>query len=206
MLMTILDVAQDKKELDNKEQFWIQFYNTGDRDYGYNKRLGGGNGTISDEHKRKMSESRKGQIPWNKGIRTASPPSTKGKRLVTWVMNSCKVCDKVWESSPSTSRITCSTKCRYQWLSQNKRGKKRTHKWSNNLERHNEYTSDWLRLVGHLAWVGHSTTHLSRNRHRQFWVWSQFSTSIEWDIRWDVCHHSVCVERHSHSIELSDGR
>jgi hypothetical protein len=49
-LWTILDTASDKQELDNKEAFWIQFYNTTNREYGYNKQQGGsGRGIIHND-------------------------------------------------------------------------------------------------------------------------------------------------------------
>jgi len=47
------------ENLDNREQYWIDFYNTMDRDFGYNLKTGGQNGSsvMSDETKEKMSIS-----------------------------------------------------------------------------------------------------------------------------------------------------
>ena len=47
------------ENLDDREQYWIDFYNTMDRDFGYNLKTGGQNGgsIMSDETKEKMSIS-----------------------------------------------------------------------------------------------------------------------------------------------------
>lgn len=47
------------ENLDDREQYWINFYNTMDRDFGYNLKTGGQNGgsVMSDETKEKMSIS-----------------------------------------------------------------------------------------------------------------------------------------------------
>lgn len=47
------------ENLDDREQYWIDFYNTMDRDFGYNLKAGGQNGgsVMSDETKEKMSIS-----------------------------------------------------------------------------------------------------------------------------------------------------
>ena len=48
-------------ELDEKEIYWIDHYNACDYDSGYNNKEGGSHGKYSEESKRKMSESSKGQ-------------------------------------------------------------------------------------------------------------------------------------------------
>lgn len=57
-----IDHAHSRDELDNKEIFWIKFYDSINRDKGYNL-LGGGNKnhTVSDETRKKLSESCKGR-------------------------------------------------------------------------------------------------------------------------------------------------
>lgn len=56
----ILDSANNKKDLDEKEEYYIQKYNTMDKNKGYNLKHGGANGKLSEETKRKMSECQKG--------------------------------------------------------------------------------------------------------------------------------------------------
>lgn len=54
--------------LNEREIYWINYYNSSNMEYGYNKTLGGDGGTFNEEIRKKMSISRKGRIPWNKGI------------------------------------------------------------------------------------------------------------------------------------------
>lgn len=51
-----------KDELDDKETYWINFYKSYDRKYGYNKDFGGSKGIPTKETKQKMSDSAKGKI------------------------------------------------------------------------------------------------------------------------------------------------
>ena len=65
--------------LDVWEKDMINLYDTMTPN-GYNRTTGGSNGynrVISEETKKKMSEARKGCIPWNKGVHLESP--MKGK-------------------------------------------------------------------------------------------------------------------------------
>jgi len=52
----IIDRALSKEELNEKEEYHIQKYNTLNFNYGYNLRHGGTSGKITDEIKKKMSE------------------------------------------------------------------------------------------------------------------------------------------------------
>ena len=64
----ILCECSSKKELDDREKFYIQEYNT--RINGYNLTNGGDgvHGWVpSEETRKKISEANKGQIPWIKG-------------------------------------------------------------------------------------------------------------------------------------------
>jgi group I intron endonuclease len=63
--------ASSQKELDNLERLWILALQSADREHGYNLTFGGEHGARTEEVRRRMSESRKGRIPWNKG--TAKP-------------------------------------------------------------------------------------------------------------------------------------
>jgi len=48
------DVGYSQTELDNKEIYWINTYNTLDNRYGYNKKEGGNNGKLTEETKIKI--------------------------------------------------------------------------------------------------------------------------------------------------------
>ena len=51
-----IDVACDRDELDRKEQFWMEYYNTLTPN-GYNLQTGGGHHTVSEETRKRMSEA-----------------------------------------------------------------------------------------------------------------------------------------------------
>ena len=58
-----------KGDAESKEIELIAHYKTTDKRYGYNVENGGKSvGRFTEETKRKISESRKGKVPWNKGI------------------------------------------------------------------------------------------------------------------------------------------
>lgn len=73
----------DEKELNDKEMYYIEKFNSYVGDplcNGYNMTIGGegNNGAIRDEDwRRKISEANKGNIPWNKGL-SYSCPTMKG--------------------------------------------------------------------------------------------------------------------------------
>jgi len=58
----IIDSAKDKKELDDKEEYYILKYNTLNRDFGYNLRHGGSSGNLTQETKDKISKKLKGRV------------------------------------------------------------------------------------------------------------------------------------------------
>lgn len=55
----VIDSAKDIEELDKKEEFYIQKYNTLDQNYGYNMKHGGNSGRHTKETKNKISQTRK---------------------------------------------------------------------------------------------------------------------------------------------------
>jgi len=61
-VIKIFDVAFSQKELDIKEDFWIKFYKSSNPKFGYNKRGGGNGGSLSEETKLKISNSKKGRL------------------------------------------------------------------------------------------------------------------------------------------------
>jgi len=53
----VLDIGFNQEELDRKEEFYIQKYNTMDQDLGYNLKHGGSRGKLSRNSKKKLSQS-----------------------------------------------------------------------------------------------------------------------------------------------------
>ena len=81
----VLQEGLDKEEAEELEQYMIQWYNTTNHEYGYNVSLGGETGpglygenhpsygkTFSEEHKRKMSEAKRGRKRSEEEIKTFS--------------------------------------------------------------------------------------------------------------------------------------
>lgn len=62
----VFDVAFSQKELDIKEDIWINFYNSLDSNFGYNKRTGGNGGKLCKESRLKISKSNKGKFKGEK--------------------------------------------------------------------------------------------------------------------------------------------
>lgn len=52
------DIANSQEELDEKEIYWIEYYNSTDPNFGYNKKEGGYGGVLSDESKLKISKTK----------------------------------------------------------------------------------------------------------------------------------------------------
>lgn len=69
----------EAKEL---EQYYIQWYNTADRKYGYNISLGGESNNHSEETKQKMSESKKGINNGMYGIHRYSKDNPNSKSVI----------------------------------------------------------------------------------------------------------------------------
>jgi len=81
-IIDCIDIANNKEELDNKEIYWIEYYQSYDSNYGYNKQKGGYNGTPNEETKKKMSDNnwlKNGGIPWNKGKKNVYSAETLQK-------------------------------------------------------------------------------------------------------------------------------
>lgn len=55
----ILENNLSEEEVDEREQYWIRYFNSDDREIGYNLTKGGEAGSLSEETKEKMSISRK---------------------------------------------------------------------------------------------------------------------------------------------------
>lgn len=58
----VIDIAYSKEELDTKEDFWIQYYDTVNPVCGYNKRTGGSAGKFTLDARIRMSNAAKNRI------------------------------------------------------------------------------------------------------------------------------------------------
>jgi hypothetical protein len=59
-----IDTAENQAELDQKEKYWIAYYQANDPAYGYNITEGGTGAKHTEESRRKMSEASKGNKNW----------------------------------------------------------------------------------------------------------------------------------------------
>lgn len=73
-----IDQAQSKKELNDKEKYWIAYYKSYVKDFGYNLTKGGEGGALTGEALEKMKLSKKGKKPSPESILKRSI-SLKGK-------------------------------------------------------------------------------------------------------------------------------
>lgn len=53
----ILEIVTTQEKANEREQYWIKFYNSNNNNYGYNLTTGGNNYNISEEIKQKMKDS-----------------------------------------------------------------------------------------------------------------------------------------------------
>jgi len=108
----IIDSAISQNELNRKEDFYIQKYNTLDHSYGYNLKCGGNNGKHTFETKKKISEMRKGKYNgkdnpnWKDGgIEHKYNCDHCGKEVIK---KGCKY-------NKNSCHHFCSLKCYHQW-------------------------------------------------------------------------------------------
>lgn len=58
----ILETCQSIEELNDRESYWIEYYNSTDNSIGYNLKGGGGNAYLTKEVKEKISNAQKGEL------------------------------------------------------------------------------------------------------------------------------------------------
>lgn len=113
-----IDEAKTQEELDNKERYWIKYYNSNNKDKGYNLDSGGRSGGIkSDETKRKIGETTKEK--WKNPEMAAKMRYglTKGtetvKKNVKKYPFTCPVCHKTfyYQKHIAESKKFCSIQC-----------------------------------------------------------------------------------------------
>lgn len=80
-VIEVYDVAFSKEELDIKEQLYIKQYKSYEPQYGYNKELGGANGSPTEETRKKLSRAKIGKTP-SEETRKKLSRANKGKKKV----------------------------------------------------------------------------------------------------------------------------
>jgi group I intron endonuclease len=93
----ILEYCDSKDELDQTEIFYIWFYCSLNKKYGYNIRDGGARGKQAESSKKKSSKSHKGLPVWNKGKKLENHCWCKGKTKET--------CDILFKAGIKISKI-----------------------------------------------------------------------------------------------------
>ena len=119
----ILRKCNSQEELDYFEKYYIQLYDSCNRNKGYNLKYGGRTGGIfSEEAKENLSKSTK--LKWEnpecaekmlKGLRKGTE-TMKEKASKNYIEHICPVCRKTFRTKNWDSHIYCSIKCANQVL------------------------------------------------------------------------------------------
>ena len=121
-----IDSATTQEELNDKERYWIKYYNSNDKNKGYNLDSGGlYGGAKSEETKKKIGETTKEK--WRnpktsskmlEGLRKGNETSKKRAKMnkilgITYSSFKCPVCGKIIyeENWKAKKRKYCSNKC-----------------------------------------------------------------------------------------------
>lgn len=105
-----IDVACSKAELDQKEKYWIEYYDSMNRSKGYNMTAGGRSGAIdmkrSEETKRKIANSITGEKHWH---------ATKVKNIETGeIFNTVSEAAKKYNTAKSNIIGVCTGRPHYK--------------------------------------------------------------------------------------------
>ena len=120
----VIDTAKDIEELNNKEIYWIEYFNS--LESGYNIKPGGGNKNHSEETKIKIGNATKER--WRNpevaarmrtGLQkgTETMKSRKGEIRVERILIKCELCGKEFEAREKENRKFCSTTCSAKFAS-----------------------------------------------------------------------------------------
>lgn len=113
-----IDTAKSQEELDEKERYWIRYYNSNNKTYGYNLDSGGqSGGKKSEETKKKIGETTK--IKWEnpetaekmrQGLLKGAETMKKNKKVFPF---KCPVCNKTffYQKNVADKKKYCSLKC-----------------------------------------------------------------------------------------------
>ena len=98
----VIDTASSREELDEKEIYWIAYYNSTHRDKGYNRDSGGHKGGVkSEETKRLIGKTTKEK--WNNPEIASKMREGLNKATETWIQQcyenrvefKCPICGRV---------------------------------------------------------------------------------------------------------------
>lgn len=113
-----IDEASTQEELNDKERYWIKYYNSNNKIYGYNLDSGGSSGgTKSESTKRKIGESTK--VKWanqetankmREGLRKGTETMKNNARKYPFT---CPICKKTfyYQKNIAIHKKYCSIKC-----------------------------------------------------------------------------------------------
>lgn len=115
----IIDRADTDEDLNNKEIFWIAFYNSRDKSIGYNEAEGGKSGRRNQEVKDKISQKK--ILNWQDPIIAKKMRAGLEKATEAWqqkckdnlVEKECQYCKKLFKIQPhlAKNRKYCSLEC-----------------------------------------------------------------------------------------------
>lgn len=116
----IIDRGDSVEDLNNKETYWIEYYNSTNSDFGYNLNSGGGSKLHSEETKEKIGNATKER--WQneeianrmrKGLEMGveAMKETKGVLKVERIEVKCQLCGKIFEAREKENRKFCSREC-----------------------------------------------------------------------------------------------
>lgn len=100
----IIDFAYTQDELNLKESFWINFFNTTNPLLGYNLKGGGYEPFLTDEIKRKIGKAQKGELNHMFGLHGSANPTSK--RVIN--LNTNEIFDSVAELCEKYPKLTIS--------------------------------------------------------------------------------------------------
>lgn len=120
-IFEIIDYASSQEELDEKERYWIKFYKSNQREYGYNEDEGGkSGGTKSSDTKKKIGETTKER--WENPEIAAKMKAGLQKGTESWVVQCennrvlfiCPYCGSKQMLPPwvAKNKSACSQQCK----------------------------------------------------------------------------------------------
>lgn len=130
--LTILEEIQNRDELNEKEKYWIAYYNANNIEYGYNLTVGGDGGSPSEEVRKRISETMKKHIRTSEHCENISKSlkaighcvpynHSKGKIIVQTDIDNKFIAEykSIAEASKITgvSKISISKSCKKQYIS-----------------------------------------------------------------------------------------
>lgn len=117
----ILEECNDIQDLNIKESFWINKYNSNNKKIGYNLNSGGQNCYLSEETKYKISKSSidkwnnpKIALKMKNGLRKGTKiyvDKIKGTYKIDRINITCLNCGKIFKARPKENRKVCSSQC-----------------------------------------------------------------------------------------------